>query len=64
MDLMWLLNFTYLVHKLLQSLYILKGSKCAAITIYSVIIVLLMLGHKYWNLNMLRLRLSLTYIGL
>ena len=54
----------YLVHKLLKTFYILKRSKCATITIYNVIIVLLMLGHRLWNLNLLGLMLSLTYIGL
>ena len=57
-------NYINLVNKPLQTLYILKRSKCAGITIYSVIIVLLILGHRHWNLNLLRLRLSLNYIGL
>ena len=64
MDLMWSLNIINLVHKLLQALYILKRSKCTAITIYSVIIGLLMLEHRHWNLNLLRMRLSLNYIWL
>ena len=42
--------------------YILKRSKCAVITIYTVIIVLLILGYRHRNLNLLRL--SWTYIGL
>ena len=34
---------------------ILKGSKCATITIYTVIVVLLMVGHRHRDLLMLRL---------
>ena len=48
-NILYICKLYYLVHELLQTLYILKRSKCAAITIYSVIIVLLMLRHRHWN---------------